>query len=332
MRRAEADGVAWFLAQRAARGRQVGPRSPGLFWTAHTPQTAIAEALPAVVGAIAAAMARLGDPVAVEEVSAALGTAEPEILPYDPAGLTRLAGLFAERRPGRLSLRLHAPRGGGGPDRAVDLGIAVSFYDHAVWNGDLHPSLGPAGWCDEHSPVIDEIAGSWSRALAEICAVTKAVWGCVGVDHWAGMQPPYDTYFPIGYNDGELLADRHPRGYYWSNVLSAEHIRALGGLNGLTERCKALELNIDVLSAPSDRMLVLVRSPVPVSQFTDERLAAVRDLLDPILIHRPYRWYAGPPLRVFKQPGTAFRPIPPETRVHLPVFDDDEPLPEGDDW
>jgi hypothetical protein len=150
------------------------------------------------------------------------------------------------------------------------------------------------------------------------------------VDFWNQTEPPFERYFSLhngavanGSDKGELLADSHPRGYYWSNVLSAKHIAGLGGLDALSARCADLDLSIESLSADAGGELVLVRSPVPVSQFTDERLAAVRDLMEPVLRHRPYRWYAGPPLRVLKEPGTAFREISVDMDPEHRVFDDD---------
>ena len=47
----------------------------------------------------------------------------------------------------------------------------------------------------------------------------------------------------------------------------------------------------------------------------------------PVLDVRPYTgFYAGPPLGVIKEPGTAYRRVPAE--IKIPWFEDMGPLPE----
>ena len=329
MLRREADGVAWYLAKKAAEGRRLSKRTLRLWWTVLTPQATIPVVLPDIVAAIQDAMSRIDCPLTAKEFSAGLGTAGPTDLPFTDDGRAQLAAMFSSEDPGALAMRLTAPPGPNGALRAIDLSISANYSEHSVWSGQLYPAFG-RDWLNEEAPRIDEEASAWSTALAGVCSAAGAAWGCAGVDFWNQTQPPYDRYFAVynggaanGSDEGELLADSHPRGYYWSNVLSAKHIAGLGGLAVLSARCADLDLSIETLSTRAGDELVLVRSPVPVSQFTDERLAAVRDLVEPVLRHRPYSWYAGPPLRVLKEPGTAFREISVDMDPEYRVFDDD---------
>lgn len=75
-------------------------------------------------------------------------------------------------------------------------------------------------------------------------------------------------------------------------------------------------------SGPLGAPYFLPRDPGSIPAFTDNRLTAMRDPLEPSLLEPAHRWYAGPPLRVLGQDGTAFAPIP--AGVRRPVFGDDE--------
>jgi hypothetical protein len=56
---------------------------------------------------------------------------------------------------------------------------------------------------------------------------------------------------------------------------------------------------------------VILRAPGPVTAFDDDRLAAMRQVLRPVLPPKPYTCYQGYPLRIVPDPGTAFRRVTP---------------------
>jgi hypothetical protein len=143
-------------------------------------------------------------------------------------------------------------------------------------------------------------------------------WAALFQEHWrdhVGM--PYEHYFGIE----PVLADvgRVARGYYWANLLTEGHLATLGGAAEVSRRCDELGLMCQRVEGRDDA--VMVRSRRPVNEFDDDQLRAMRDLLAPVLVIKPYRrWYAGPPLRVIKDSGTAFRHVPAE--IAYPWFDD----------
>ena len=142
----------------------------------------------------------------------------------------------------------------------------------------------------------------------------------MSLDHWSLEAPPYDHYY-TDRDRGESGAGRHPRGYYWANVLNPDHVGLLGGVRELGQRAHAAGIAVRELGGDGSPYYLL-RDPGPISAFADDRLTAMRDLLEASLLEPEYTWYAGPPLRVLKQHGTAFAPIP--AGVRQPVFDDDE--------
>ncbi|WP_034262176.1 hypothetical protein [Actinospica robiniae] len=328
MLRREADGVAWYLARKGYSDTRPPGRVLELRWTCRTGQTAIGEHLVGVVEDIQRAMARIALPVEVERLSIGLGTGAAEELPYSAAGLSQLVEQLALDASARVTVVLGAPPRDG-RRTMLDLSLHTNWWASAVWSGRLAPGFNASG-VNELDPLVDAEANAWSVALAEICHRTDAVWGSVMLDYEVREYTAYELYFGIQEKDGEARADEHPRGYHWANILSAGHIRVLGGRSALEKRCA--ELGLDALPiADEEEGAILVRDPRPISEFDDERLGAMRELLDPILLHEPYHWYAGAPLRVFKEPGTAFRPIPLDLDPCRSVFDDDE-QPDDDDY
>ena len=64
-------------------------------------------------------------------------------------------------------------------------------------------------------------------------------------------------------------------------------------------------------SKPLGDRVAALRSPGPITAFADDRLAAMKEALTPVLIPRRYLMYSGYPLRILPDPGTAFRRVPP---------------------
>jgi hypothetical protein len=98
----------------------------------------------------------------------------------------------------------------------------------------------------------------------------------------------------------------HVRGYYWATLLTAGHLARLGGEAELRRRAESAGF---VVVALGDGLLV--RDPGPITAFDDDRLAAAKELLRPVLLDRPYVCYQGYPLRIRPDPGTAYRRVPP---------------------
>lgn len=308
MLRREGDGVAWYLAREAMFGRSPVPRSLVLTWTSD------------------------GDPA---------GVADGVI-----GGLRDGIGPGARLRAGRIKVERHLGDGVDGPWTATRQETALSllaeddvFRFTALWSvpdpevddvllrgwragdGDVWSWRLTGGFGERDR--LDAAAEVWQDLLEQLGRRSSTLWGAISHDRFTTVRTPVEDY--LGIRDGELTSVEHPRGYYWSNLLTRRHLDRLGGRAAVESR--AAELGLRTLALDCERLIV--RSPGPVDDFDGDRMAAVRTLLDPVLVRRPYRYYAGPPLRVVKEPGTAFRRIPPE--IMMPWFEDDGPMPEGGD-
>jgi hypothetical protein len=167
---------------------------------------------------------------------------------------------------------------------------------------------------------LDAAAEAWSSLLPLLAEHGSVDWAGIYHDQIpATPATPHEEY--LGIEGGAETAAQHPRHYCWSNLLTAEHVAGLGGPAQLTRRAAAEGLR----ALPVSGSAVVVDTGNPLSRFDDDRLAAVKRLLDPVLRHEPYIWYAGLPLRVVKEPGTAYRRIPPE--IAEPWFEDDPAMP-----
>jgi hypothetical protein len=165
------------------------------------------------------------------------------------------------------------------------------------------------------------VAEGFVRLLADLEPVVTPVWGAVTYDTWDNVLTPFEAFYGRSRPKAGQDADRHPRGYYWANLLTVTHIAGLGGTARLVEAADERGLSVEVLADVPGGEKVLVRDPRAISTFDDSRLESVRDLLAPVLPECSYTWYGGPPVRVVREPGTAFRFIPPE--IKAPLFEDD---------
>ncbi|MFE0462028.1 hypothetical protein ACFW1A_22545 [Kitasatospora sp. NPDC058965] len=299
-----------------------------MFWTSTNGPVEVPEALPELVDRAEQVLASFSPGLRRRAVSSAAGVDIAATFPFSPNGLEQASQVFVPGLAGRMTVGWES-LDNDGRLVALDLSLDSSFKDQRVWNGRLAcpPSLlGPGG--------TDEVANKLPGLLGFCAVQAGAVWGCASLDHWPGNmgQPPTEHYSAVSTDVGELQAAMHPRGYYWANLLTTSHLSSLGGLPRVRERAAQAGIEIRAVPGLEESEGLLLLGADRVSGFTDERLIAVKDLLDPVLLSKPYRWYAGPPLRVVKEPGTAFREIPADLNPMLPVFDDDEPLPVGDDW
>ncbi len=74
----------------------------------------------------------------------------------------------------------------------------------------------------------DHLAVLWTDSLRVVGEHADLLWGGVYHDVYAMIEPPYERYH--GILQGLQTADRHPRGYYWCNHLSAGQLDRLGGI------------------------------------------------------------------------------------------------------
>jgi hypothetical protein len=228
----------------------------------------------------------------------------------DSAGISQALNDVGEARASRISaswaLQKH--------DASIAFG-GLDRYDD-IWSWDI-----TSGLRDDVGGFVDELGDLWEEALRVVAPDPSVLWGALYYDV-IGIGTPYERYF--GISRGVHRAEKHPRGYYGLNFLTAAHMAGLGGLERVVERCGELSLWCEVTERDGTDAGLLVGGQEAVSQVSDETLLAVRELLEPVLIREPYRWYGGPPLRVFKEPGTAYKPIPGD--IIEPVFDDDPPI------
>jgi hypothetical protein len=179
------------------------------------------------------------------------------------------------------------------------------------WSDPFRPdaaltlSLSPVGelWePDETDAAADRVAAllqSWRRPLA-------LSTGGVTYDRTGPHLSPWDAWYTMDHRSSAALTRERVRGYYWWNLLTAGHLARLGGLDGLRARAAARDLEVVPLESAA-----VLRLPGPITAFADDRLAAMKEVLTPVLIPRRYINYAGYPLRIIPDPGTAFRRVAP---------------------
>jgi hypothetical protein len=136
----------------------------------------------------------------------------------------------------------------------------------------------------------DEIAEAFASWLPDVAESTEAVWGFVTSDpHWFPyIETPYEGYYRLPQH-GRPHARKHPRGYYWANLLTSEHIEGLGGVDVVVERATKAGLVVGSTGKASRPSSLTVRIPSPITSYTDDELRAVKTLLDPVLLKGPLK-------------------------------------------
>ena len=162
-------------------------------------------------------------------------------------------------------------------------------------------ALSAAGHEDDPWP-----PGTADALLALIAAEPDLRTAAITWDRSGIGRTPWELWY--GANVGDVLAATrdHVRGYYWANLLGRSHLARLGGEQALRDRAGAAGFMLEPAVSG-----VVLRDPGPITEFGDDRLAAMKELLRPVLIDRPYLCYQGYPLRIIPDPGTAFRRVPP---------------------
>ena len=182
------------------------------------------------------------------------------------------------------------------PDRE-DAAVQVSLTpSQDVW---------PVEAVDDVAERLLELVTGWVGPLALRTA-------CVTYDRAEPGPTPWEKWYNVYPWTSALATRDRVRGYYWANLLTGGHVAHFGGLEALRERAAARGFQVQELpEAGAGAPAVVLRAPVPITRFDDELLAACKDLLTPVLIPAVYAAYRGYPLRIIRDPGTAFRRVPP---------------------
>lgn len=217
---------------------------------------------------------------------------------WSPAARDALLAALRSGRPDVFGLNLGTP----GDER---------HWHFEAWRDPFQPSaalslsLSPTGelWApDETDDAAERVAAlllAWRQPL-DLCT------GGVTYDRTGPHRSPWDAWYTMDHRASATLTRARVRGYYWWNLLTAGHLARLGGAAALATRAAEHGLAAE----PAGPATVL-RFPGPITAFDDDRLAAVKEVLTPVLIPRRYVAYAGYPLRMIPDPGTAFRRVPP---------------------
>ncbi|BAJ32017.1 MULTISPECIES: hypothetical protein [Kitasatospora] len=330
MLRSEADLETWFVRRKAARG--AGLPEPGLYLSVSLRGTsgAAAQLVLALGRGLEDGLAELG----LSAVRSRLVRWAEDRDEWDPVWTDESYRRFAAEGglPETLALFQYWDVDGypqGRKEAQARVALRRSRTDPQVWTCAVNASAlhGDAERADRAGEVF-------ARLLARAAEEPGVVYGALVYDRTSAFHTwlPYEKHHPCP--EAEVMAFEVARGYYWANLLTERHVHYLGGPAALADRAAELGITVDFLT---DRPngggergpRVLVRDPAPLTGFDDARLAAMRDLLDPVLQHRGegLGGYCGWPLRVLKEPGTSFREVP--TDIEIPWFEDDGRMPEG---
>ena len=330
MLRREGDGVRWWIEHTALTGADPDalalPRLALRFVSQGPPDAAVRRAR------------ELADAVEALDVFPAVGAVRETVNGYF-GGNDHDAGRWEPARFDRIAVRVAEPDGRGmdlswkatteDPDRPASwfwsfgLGLALHSENRYAaapcWEWSVYESPGLF-----RGEALNAASRAWGTLLELIGTWPEVSWGAVLYDCNAySEKTPFEKYYfaPVEVHATEHLV----RGYYWANLLTEGHVAQFaGGLPAIRTACA--NAGVECEPVPG-REAVVVKSARPVGEFDDEQLATMREVLTPVLPEAVYRYYAGPPLRVIKEPGTAFKRIPPE--IEIPWFDDDPPLKPG---
>lgn len=161
-------------------------------------------------------------------------------------------------------------------------------------------TLWPPEQSDAVAQRLTQLVESWLGPL-DLCS------GAVTLDRVHAVTSPWEQWYAMRVNEMAPIGRDYLRGYYWWNLLTAGQLARLGGPEAL--RKAAADSGFDV-TAPLASPALVVRDPRPVTAFDDDALARMKKLLTPALYPQPFVGFEGYPLRIVKDPGTAFRRVP----------------------
>lgn len=255
----------------------------GLYVDSALDQPGMAEVLPQVVTDVQELLQRTADPVPKpQSVAFAVSRGRFGGGPYKKGIVDLLAALRAEpleqwrvtfvagRTDSVAGLDWHAVPGD--PAAAIQMSLVV------------FPPVWPPDRVDAVAEDLVTLVKSWASPLALRS-------GAVTYDRLLPTPSPYERWYGLDHRRTAPQSRDYLRGYYWANLLTGGHLSRLGELD------PGDDIRIEELGSLPGRT-VLVRSAHPISQFDDERLAAMKRLLAPALFPAGPPTYRGLPLRI----------------------------------
>jgi hypothetical protein len=198
------------------------------------------------------------------------------------------------------------------PEKEPDAALSLSLSSRDLW---------PIEATDTVAQQVLELIVSWTALLdLRTAGVTY--------DRTGPDRTPYECWYGMNSFDSAPLTRERVRGYYWANLLTAGHLARLGGLQALRDQAAPHGFVVQPVDLASPA--VVLRAAGPITSFDDDRLAAMKRLLKPVLPPRRYTGYQGYPLRIVPDPGTALRRVPPGSPFPR-LLPGQGPPPDGDD-
>jgi hypothetical protein len=320
MREEEFDAVDYFVHE---PGRTPPPPPTlGVYLDSALSQPQFAERLGAVVADLSAVLAETVEPpMYPSETACAVRGRAVSGRPW--RGDSTLRWLADALRTGEVEsfdLSFHGPDDPQDRSWYLECACLPDRSDAAI-QMSLTPSdnLWPAGDTDAVAERLLDLVTAWSTGL-------ELLTGCVTLDRVQPGYTPWELWYGAGVELMAPLTRDHVRGYYWANLLTSGHLERLGDLDALCARAADHGFVVGRPGPPGPPGAVVLRSPSPVTGFDDTQLAAMKDVLAPVLVARRYTQYEGWPLRIVRDPGTAFRRVPTtEPRPHLISADEERP-------
>ena len=127
---------------------------------------------------------------------------------------------------------------------------------------------------------VDRFQNLLVNCLFEVCRNIDVVAGFITHDlHWPGLVVTAHERH-IGFPGLVHTADYkdHFRGYFWGNLLSENHIRALGGIENIVRNAPCYQ--VKEVDGSRNVYLQLTES---ILDFSDEKLSQLKDYFKPIL-------------------------------------------------
>jgi hypothetical protein len=274
----EFDAVDWYLHSRPPD--EIPAPSLGAYLRLGLSQPELADRLRSVLAELTGFLTATGA-VPTEAMLAVLGRT-PRDIPWRRAPNRLVEGLRAGAVE-TLSVEYQNPAGEAllwwltnAPGTPLDVSLTATA---SLW---ADPDAAATGLLD--------LVRSWAEPL-------RLVTAAVTYDRVLPGPTPWELWYSHPPRDAEL------RGYFWANLLTAPHLASLPRLD---QDAAAAGIQVDRHAGTA-----MIRDPGPVTAFDDDRLAAMKALLAPALPDAGYLYYEGPPLRIIRDPGTAFRRIPP---------------------
>jgi len=309
----EFDAVAYHVGRMALGGMHPPPPSLGAFLTADLTCAEFAARLGDVLADLAEVLARTTDVrLRAWEATRVVAGSPPRSRRWRGPATRRWLeeGLAADGAEGIIvTFEATAPAD-------VDQFLVLNVFRFGSIPGvltDISLVAGPQLW---PGPAVDDAAEQVLRLAESWVDPLRILTGGITYDRVEGIDSPFEQWYGLNHATRAGIARDRLRGYHWANLLGPGHLARLGGRDALLAAAAVHGFDARLLSrgpgegpGPAE---VLVRARGPITAFDDARLAAMKGFLAPALPTVRYSGYYGWPLRIVKDPGTAFRTVPPD--------------------